>query len=217
MKDYGPWAKICRRLMQIFGGRYQVVLPAQLPQPALYLCRHLNMKGPIVSLAWLPFPVRPWIFALLCDRQTCYQHYYNYTFTQRFGWPLFLAKAIARPLSAFMAAMTRDLQAIPVHRDKQSFQTISQSRRALLQGDSLILYPDIEYTSTGEMGALYQGFLLLEKFYYPQSRCHLPIIPIRLKNRQLIIGDAIYFGDWQDDDQFSKESAAVLNKIMKNL
>ncbi|MEG1536693.1 MAG: hypothetical protein RR387_00210 [Clostridiales bacterium] len=199
--------------MHMIGPRYQISGNTAAPHPAVYICRHLNMRGPIITLGLLPIQPRPWILAKLCQKQSCFAHYCDYTFTQRFGWPRFLAKLIAYPLAIFMDRLTTDLEAIPVHRDKQSFRTISQSVQALLEGDDLILYPDVEYRETGDIGQLYQGFLLVEKFYYRKSNNHLPFIPIKLHDHQLLIGAPLYFETYQDDQEFQRQSQILAAQI----
>lgn len=79
---------------------------------------------------------------------------------------------MAARLSAFFAPkILRALNAIPVYRNgAQSMVTLRESVRALLGGDSILLFPDVNYTSeNGEIGELYRGFLLLERMYWRQN------------------------------------------------
>ena len=214
MTEYGKFVNFCRKAVRVFGPKYQLCLPAQAPpEGSLFICRHLNMRGPLATLAWLPYHPRPWILAVLCQKESAYAHYCGYTFTQRYGWPLPLAKLLARPLAAFMGKITGDLGAIPVHRDRESFKTVSQSLKALAEKDSLILYPDVAYDQQGETGELYRGFLLLEKFFYARQGRHVPFVPIRLQDNTITVQSPVYFDDWQDEEQF----AAALEKALQEI
>ena len=171
------------------------------------------MQGPLATLIWLPYLTRPWILSILCQKESAYAHYCRYTFTQRYGWPLPVAKLVAYPLAAFMGRITKDLGAIPVHRDRESFKTISQSLKALLAKDNLILYPDVAYDQRGEIGEVYRGFLLLEKYFYPRSGQHLPFVPIHIENRTITVQAPVYFDDWQNNEEFAVAQEKALQQI----
>ena len=70
--------------------------------PTVYVCSHGNMAGPLATLCWLPFPVRPWVFHVFTDKKTCYKQFSGYTFSQRFGLPQPLANLLAGIVSGYV-------------------------------------------------------------------------------------------------------------------
>ena len=85
----------CRGVLRLknLGWRTEV---EQFPEPCVYICSHSNMAGPLTTLAQLPFPVRPWVLHLFFDREDCRRQFADYTFSQRFGMPKWLAGVLAR-------------------------------------------------------------------------------------------------------------------------
>ena len=136
----------------------------------------------------------------------------GYTFLQRCGLPRPIAWLAAR-LSAFFAPkILRALNAIPVYRNgAQSMVTLRESVRALLGGDSILLFPDVNYTSeNGEIGELYRGFLLLERMYCAKTGRHLPFVPIAVKpRRRIAIGRPVLFGDGDPEEQMNSVAEAL--------
>ncbi len=179
---------------------YRFTLPEQRPEPAVYVVHHQNLKGPLLSMAWLPFAVRPWVLNVFFSQRACFDQYYHYTFTQRLKIPKIPAAILAWPLSFVIASVMHSMRAIPVHRDSAAvITTFRASLAALLAGESLLLAPDIDYSDDRtEVGDLYDGFLDLERFYQRKTGQHLPFIPLRIDhpNRQITCGEPLYFPDF---------------------
>jgi 1-acyl-sn-glycerol-3-phosphate acyltransferase len=178
---------------------YRFVLPAQMPEPAVYVVHHQNLRGPLLGMAWFPFDIRPWVLNVFFSQRACFDQYYHYTFTQRLKIPKVLAAVLAWPLSFFVSSLMHSMRAIPVHRDSAAvITTFRESVKALLAGESLLLAPDIDYADDrAEVGDLYDGFLDLERFYQRKTGHHLPFIPLQLdhSNRQIVSGKPLYFPD----------------------
>ncbi|MBS5585676.1 MAG: hypothetical protein KHX36_05590 [Clostridiales bacterium] len=81
--------------------------------------------------------------------------------------------------------------------------TLRESIKALLAGESILLFPDVDYTSeNGGVGELYKGFLLLERMYCAKTGKHLPFVPIVVKPRKRIaIGQPVFFADGDPEAQ----------------
>ena len=100
--------------------------------------------------------------------------------------------------------MVRSLRAIAVYRNgAKSMLTLRESIKALLAGESILLFPDVDYTSeNGGVGELYKGFLLLERMYCAKTGKHLPFVPIVVKPRKRIaIGQPVFFSDGDPEAQ----------------
>ena len=85
----------------------------------------------------------------------------------------------------------------------KSMLTLRESIKALLAGESILLFPDVDYTSeNGGVGELYKGFLLLERMYCAKTGKHLPFVPIVVKPRKRIaIGQPVFFADGDPEAQ----------------
>lgn len=116
-------------------GPWKVQAQEETPAPAVFLVHHQNLFGPIHAMAYLPREVRLWVLSPFCDRRACFEQYYGYTFTQRFGWPKPAAWAVSRLLSLLLPGFLRQFRVIPVWRGSLDIRdTLRQSQQALARG-----------------------------------------------------------------------------------
>ena len=181
--------------------------------PTAYICSHGNLRGPLATLCWLPFAARPWVLHVFTDRETCRAQYRDYTFSQRFGMPGPVAALAAWAVSGYVSALMRSLGAIPVYRGMaQIRETFRETVEALRVGDSVLIFPDVEYTDeSGDVGEVYEGFLLLERFWRRASDQPLKFVPLRLDpvGRRITAGEAVVFdrsAGWKAEMQRVKEA-----------
>ena len=102
-------------------------------------------------------------------------------------------------------------------------ETLRQSQEALAQGQSLLICPDQDYASNeDEVGALYSGFLHLERPYYKVTGEHLPFVPLccRKEDKTLVIGRALSFtGEKpfrQERDELAQALAGSMNDLARS-
>lgn len=193
-------------------GRWEVcVKPPE--GPAVYVCSHGNLRGPLAALCWLPFPVMPWVLHVFTDRESCRAQYRDYTFSKRFGMPGPAASAAAWAVSGYVSALMRSLGAIPVYRGMaQIRETFRETIAALQAGDSVLIFPDVDYTNaSGDVGEVYEGFLLLERFWRRESEAALQFVPLHLdlNGKRITAGNPVTFDrsrQWKPEMQRVKEA-----------
>lgn len=189
--------------------------------PAVYLVHHQNLFGPVHTLAWMPGEAHLWYLWVFRERETCYRQYVDYTFTKRFGWPLPVAKGVAFLVSRFVPGLVKDFGGIPVYRGRREIlRTMELSQEALLKGESILLSPDRDYADRGpEIGALYSGFLHLEKRYCRETGRHLAFVPVYCSKKQksVLFGKPVYFAGLQPFRQEQEEMAQTLQAAMNRL
>ncbi len=213
-QNYAPAGRFVQRAVRRAMGGWTACFPGDTPSPAVFLVHHQNLSGPIRAMALLPRPVRLWVLSPFCDRESCFRQYYGYTFTQRFGWPKAPAWLASRLLSLIIPWFVGQFHVIPVWRGGlQIKDTLRQSQEALLQGQSLLICPDQDYSSgSPEVGALYRGFLHLERPYFKASGRHLPFIPIYLSETQkrLVLGEPVFV---TGDGTFPEAKASAARRL----
>ena len=174
--------------------------------PTVYVCSHNNLLGPLAALCWLPFDVRPWTLHVFLEREACRKQYREYTFSRRFGMPEPLAPMLAWGASGYVSALMRSMAAIPVHRGTVKLgHTFRETVSALQAGESVLIFPDVDYTDdSGGIGEVYDGFLLIERFWRKVSAQPLRFVPLRLDTaaRRSTEGRAVSFrrdADWKTE------------------
>lgn len=172
---------ITRFFVRIGLGRWAVDVEKPL-EPTVYVCSHNNLRGPLAVQAWLPFAARTWALHVFFDREGCRKQYREYTFSKRFGLPGPVAAFFAWIAAGFVSCLMASIRAIPVYRGSVKIgTTFKETVSALQAGDSVVIFPDVDYTdSANGIGEVYDGFLLLERFWRKASDKPLRFVPLRL-------------------------------------
>ena len=206
---YTPFVRILKKGYRLCHAGWKVETKQQKGGPAVYVSHHQNMRGPIHAAGLLPGEAHIWVFHPFLARQTCFQHFYHYTFRNRFHWRAPLAAAVAGVASLVVPPLLRGLASIPVYRDGRVLSTLRQSVKALEKGENLLIFPDKDYASKEDaMGELQTGFLSLERLYHRKTGRHLAFIPLQCHRAQktLCAGEPVYFREGQN---FQTESHRV--------
>lgn len=188
-EQFGRLFKLSRGVVRWAIPRYEVEPLPETAEPVVYVSHHQNMKGPVTVLAWLDRPVRPWVFSAFMSQEDCFNQYVDYTFTERFGWPRALAKIVVWPISYYIAALMNSGRGIPVFRkSKKVMRTMKMSVEALQNGESLLIFPDVDYSDDAEeVGEIYKGFLFLEKYYHKKTGKHVAFVPLYSDSKKRVI------------------------------
>ncbi|MCX7614346.1 MAG: hypothetical protein N2Z65_01160 [Clostridiales bacterium] len=206
---------ICRFIARHLTPRYDVRLSEKIDGPAVFIVHHQNLFGPVTSMIWFPLHLRPWILGAFYKIKTCFHQYYDYTFTKRFGMPKAFAAFAAVFVSLLVPVFVPVVKGIPVFRCSRGIvKTYRYSLAALMDGDNLLICPDIDYTdSSPDMGKMYHGFLDLEKYYIKETGRHLAFVPLHIskKARCIYAGRAIYYAN----NNFRQEKEETFQRLIQ--
>lgn len=213
-KNFKLLYKFTRFIFRCFNKPYSIYRECDEGAPVAYIVHHQNLQGPVISMAWFDKPIHPWGLSVFFSHRSCYKHYYKYTFTERFGMPRVFAAILTYPLSFYIPGLMKSMEGIPVYRgSKDIVRTFSESLSVLTQGESLLICPDIDYSSEDEhMGEMYMGFLSLERMYMKKTGKHLLFVPLHIDNKshRIIIGKDISF---TSETEYKQEKGIVYNKL----
>ena len=207
---WGRYARFARWAFRSFSRRYKTDI--QKPdEPVVYVCRHLNMHGPYTTLKRLPFDVHPMIIHMYFDRKKTVDHMTQYTFAERYGKKPRKFNLAAHVMSWIAPPLMQSLQGVPVYREStKSISTIKCALKYLLQGDSLIIYPDVDYTGSYEKPSeIYDGFLFIGELYFKKTGKLLRFVPLIIdeQTRQICEGEPVTLCNYR------KEGADAARKL----
>lgn len=152
----------------------------------VYLCRHSGANGVVNSLAYLPDYVRPWTLHIFCTYKEGYRHLKEYTFKKRFKLGI-LAAPLAAISSLFISSCAKSAGSVPVYRDGRAVITLKKTVRLLESGESIVIYPDVEYDQKEGGGTLYEGYHALARLYFKVTGNPLPLVPVTFSKRECLI------------------------------
>ena len=220
MASQGRLFRVCRKILRVRYGSYRCE-GASPDGAVVYVCRHRYAIGPVLSLCSLPVGVRPWVLSTFFDVEECRKHCIDYTFSVSWGLPKWLSKVMARIICPAFTALVHSASAIPVYRNSLKVrETFAQSLTALANGESLLIFPDVDYTAeTGETGQLYDGFLLLEQMWQRKTHEHVQFVPIHIGTscRTMFIGLPICFTGDKPFKEEKSEIAARLERVFDEM
>lgn len=215
MDKPGRYFRTVRAIAKVLKPVKYVQPASDLPMPCVLLCRHRNLRGPIYTIINMTDNSRPWIYYPFCEKETFFAQMYGYTLTKRLNWPKWCAWIVARLAAALIPSLIHSMGGIPVYRnDGRIRETFRLSLDALSKGGNILIYPDIDYTSTSDtVGEIYDGFFLMERMYHRQTGRHLPFVPVHLdvKRKRLTFGKSVVFGD----GDFSAEKEKAKEEILR--
>ena len=187
---YTRFSKFALSLGRKFSKEYRCnVLPYD--EPVVYVCRHLNMHGPYTTLKWLRFNVHPLILSKFFTVKECYKQFNEYTFSakknknkKRFSIKTWIA-------SFAVSKTVKSLKSVPVYRGSLEIKkTFNLAMKYLEAKESLIVYPDIEYTfDANKESEIYDGFLFLGKLYKKETGNDLRFVPIYINEEDKTINE----------------------------
>lgn len=213
---YGLFARFARAFLSLFSPKYRCILP-ETEEPVVYVCRHLNMHGPYTTLKWLPMELHPLVLHVFFDRKTTVDHMTAYTFSARRGKKPKRFSFAAWIMGWIDPALMRSLQAVPVYRGGlQSMTTVKTGVRYLLQGESLIVYPDIHYMDGYDLPSdIYDGFLYMGQLYHKKTGKPLSFVPLVIddENRTVTARQSICVSDFRAD---APAAAAYLKQAINH-
>ncbi len=201
---WGSYARFARWLFRVFSRRYEVMFE-QPDEPVVYVCRHLNMHGPYTTLKSLPFDVHPMVIHVFFDRKKTVEHMKSYTLAARYGRKERKFSLLAHIMSWIDPPLMHSMQGVPVYREgTQSISTLKRGLNYLLQGESLVIYPDVNYTAGYDQPSeIYEGFLCMGELYYKKTGKQLQFIPLIIddQNRRLCAGAPVTLHKFREDGQ----------------
>lgn len=211
---YGAFVGVIRQIARAFSKRYRSnVMPRN--EGVVYVCRHLNMHGPYTSLKWLNFHVHPMVLSPFFDYKECYRQFADYTFTERAGKKKKSFNLKAFLSSRFVPPAVKSLKAVPVYRQSVALiKTFRSSVEYLQKNESLIIYPDIDYTADRDNPSeIYDGFLYLGELYKRVTGNSLKFIPLYIdeEHKKIIEFDYITIDNFRND---KKDVAEYLKRAI---
>ncbi len=185
---YGSFLRINRLIFNIFSKKYTSFVNPDRTSAAIYIARHENLKGPIKLTQSLNFDLHTFAYFPFFNFSTCYRQYATYTFTKRYG--IRGIRAILAKIPAFFAAiyvpfLVKSAKAIPVYRTNlKSVITYKKALKHLLDGESVAIFPDVDYTGNGKSDEMYKGFAYLDRLYFNSYGKHLDFIVLDIDHKQ---------------------------------
>lgn len=213
-KFHGNLANFCKVIVKLFTKKYKTNIKKSR-KPTVYVCRHLNMHGPITTLKTFNFDLHPLVLSVFFDENTAYNHLKDYTFSVKKNKSSKRHSLKAKVSAWFLVKLINSLKSVPVYRGgNKSIITLKKSLDVLNSGDSIIVFPDINYSSNYDtVSDIYDGFLLLGEMYKKKTGEDLQFVPLYIdeQNKTIVSNKPIVVNDFKTEREKAKQ------KIIKSI
>ncbi len=218
VKFCGFFYNIIKTIVWLFTKKYKFNVGKPEDEPNFYVCRHKNMKGVISVMKSSNFDMHPFILHVFSTYKSAFSHFYTYTFTKRFKLNKILSFPLSIICSFFMVLLFKSAKAIPTYRNSaKAIITLKECCNRLLNGESVIVFPDVDYTSTDDLvGEIYQGFLSVEKIYYKKTRKHVSFVPLTVDAKNRVVSEKVSV-KFNGTLPFQDEKETVLLKLKQSI
>ena len=211
-KVYGPFVRGVRFVARAFSPKYKCdYVPGD--EPVVFVCRHLKMRGTYALVKWLSQEAHPMSLSVFFNRETAYKHFREYTFTVREGKKVPKRHFIAWLTAVVTVWLEKSMKAIPVHRDSMAIKTMREALKWLMQGESVMVWPDVDYMAEYDKTPcrVYPGFLTLGEMYLKRTGKELKFVPLFIddQNRKIVAREPVVVNHFKEE---SEEAALLLAK-----
>lgn len=206
---YRPIARLAKKLYRAFSGnKYRTdVYPTS--EPKIYVCRHLDMHGVKTALCSLDFDVHVMALNTFFDKKTAYKQFKDYTFSERVGKKPKKHSVKAKLAAKGTVALVKSLRAVPVYRNSGlALETFKKGMEYLKNGESLIVFPDVDYTANyGTVSDIYDGFLYFGQLYKRTYGKDVQFVPLVIddEHKKILQRDPITASDFRREAQDKKQ------------
>ncbi len=164
--------------------------------PMVFLCNHLEVYGPVISILYSPFPLRPWVIHGMLDKDILIEQTRSGAQKLCPLLPLPLRTAIVKILTPLVIWILNATDPIPVYRDslRDTIKTIEASVDAMAYDDNILIFPETDYKAEG-VGTLFAGFVQLGRSYYRRTGRAATFYPmyVNRKAHRMSFGEGITF------------------------
>lgn len=143
--------------------------------PAVFVCNHSEIYGPVASVLNMPYYFKPWILNEMVDINKISGHIQQGTFDRQKWIPRPIRSRMGRFAGPVVAWMMQSMEPIPVYRDngRQVLKAIHLSVEALEADDNILIFPENPLVTDGYLregvGEFFSGFVNIAREYYKKT------------------------------------------------
>lgn len=195
--------------------------------PAVFVCNHGEIYGPVTAVTQLPYYFRPWVQAKMLDYRQAKEHILKGTF-EKMHLPGFIAKFLSCICARCAVWALNSFDPVPVYLGnlKEVLKTMQDSVKVLSQGDSLLLFPENpnaeengRYALSGAPAAFYTGFAQIGIEAYKRCGKCVTFYPVFVSKheRTLHIGKGVRYDEKANRHEEKQRIASALQDAMEQL
>lgn len=195
--------------------------------PAIFVCNHGEIYGPVAAVLYLPYYFRPWIDERMLNSKKSAAHIYQGTFARVRLLPEKIKWLLAKVAGGLSRWAFGNFDPIPVFRDdlRSILKTFKLTVAAMEADENILIFPenplkteDQKYAE-GEVGAFFTGFAHVGKAYYAQTGKSATFYPVFADKKKRIfeIGEGVRYRPDNSPGEEKRRIADYLYQAMQEM
>lgn len=192
--------------------------------PAVFVCNHKRVYGPMVTNLYMPYICRPWIISGMVEKDEIYDHMINGYNVKESKLPWFIKKFLVRILSPVYLWAMNSVEPIPVYRNRgrDIIKTINITVEAMEQEDNILIFPEDQTKTEGftdKPGEFFMGFSHIGRAYFNKTGKKITFYPMYADSEKKIIfiGKGIKYDPGNSSHDERDRIVAYLKKNMDDM
>lgn len=156
-------------------------------EPAVFVCNHANIIGPVMMTLYFERKHKSWIVHCALDKtKTANFAYHDILFgdsrrNKRFN------RALSKVIKQLLPTLLKYEDYIPVYHDSKIATTFKQSVKALNDGEDLVIFAESTERYTEYINRLQPGFVDVARLYHRRSGKRLSFYPVYIEKKNAVI------------------------------
>ena len=183
--------------------RADTVFEVEPDEPAVFVCNHSTIIGPVMTTLHFPLPQTSWTVSNAMSEDTAVSYAYHDVLVGRSRRFKGFWRILARIVSRMLPPVLRCSDVIPVYHDRRIITTFKESVRALEEGVNLIIFGESPERYSEYVNKLQPGLVDVARLYYRKTKKPLSFYPVyaEKKNHLISVGKPIAYDPDGDHDE----------------
>lgn len=179
----------------------------------VFTSNHYEIFGPIAMYLNFPYKFRPWIIDKMMEPEKVKQQMSLSVYNNFKGIPMWLKRIFVSAMKNVVVFVMKHAKGISVSREnpRNIAKTMKESVETLEKGSSIVIFPELNYTSDG-VTKFQMGFEHLGKYYYQKTGKKISFYPVFVSElgKTIFIGKPILFNP---ENEPNEEKFRIVNYL----
>ena len=178
-KRISPLYTIIKWLVRFFYPKTEIVGAKNLPdEPCVIVGNHTQMNGPIVSELYIPGRHYTWCASEMMELREVPAYAYKDFWSMKPRWIRWFYRLLSYVIAPISVCVFNNAETIPVYRDTRIIGTFRRSVGALVDGASLVIFPEHGIPFNNILYEFQDKFIDVARFYHKKTGKALCFVPL---------------------------------------
>ena len=209
--------KLIKGSVRLFYPGIRVVGTEFLPgEPAVIVCNHAKMNGPIACELYFPGQRKIWCTEEMMHTREVPAYAFHDFWSEKpkyIRWYYRILSYVIAPAASFIF---NHADTIAVYRDRRIVSTLKETARALTEGANVIIFPEHHVPHNHIVNDFQTGFVDVARLYYKMTGKEIMFVPMYLAPslKEMVLGKPVQY---RHDAPKAEERTRICEYLMDTI